>query len=74
MQVAFDRRIRVQFHGVNVTSDAELLAVDPAMRVVVGRRSEKPVASTSPLYAQAESGGECGGQWWVWGRCRVEVR
>ena len=105
LQVAFDRRIRVQFHGAKVTSDggllavreldealgltelagamladtrtgrniqhdqvallrqsvysrlagyedtndAERLAVDPAMRVVVGRRSEKPAASTNTL-------------------------
>ena len=30
-------------------------------------------ASTSPLYAQTEGGGECGRQWWFCGRCRVEV-
>jgi len=105
LQVAFDRRIRLQFQGAKVTSDAgllavreldealgltelagvtladtrtgcnvqhdqvallrqavysrlagyedtndaERLAVDPAMRVVVGRRGEKPAASTNAL-------------------------
>jgi len=105
LQVAFDRRIRMQFRGAKVTSDAgllaireldealgltelagltladtrtghniqheqvalvrqsvysrlagyedtndaERLAVDPAMRAVVGRRSEKPAASTNTL-------------------------
>jgi len=105
LQVAFDRRIRLQFHGAKVTSDAgllavreldealgltelagftladtrtgcnvehdqvallrqsvysrlagyedtndaERLAVDPGMRAAVGRRSEKPVASTNTL-------------------------
>jgi len=105
LQVAFDRRIRLQFQGAKVTSDAgllavreldealsltelagatladtrtgrniqhdrvallrqsvysrlagyedtndaEWLAVEPAMRAVVGRRSERPAASTNTL-------------------------
>jgi len=94
MQVAFHRRIRLQFHGAELTSDAgllmtreldealgltelaeatladtrtgrniqhdrvallrqsvyaERLAADPAMCTVVGRRSEKPAASTNTL-------------------------
>ena len=105
LRIRFDRRIRLQFHGAKVTSDARLLAVreldealglteltgvtladtrtgcnvqhdqvallrqsvysrlagyedtndaerlavDPAMRVVMGRRGEKPVASTNTL-------------------------
>jgi len=105
LQVAFDRRIRLQFQGAKITSDAgllavreldeplsltelaeatladtrtgrniqhgrvallrqsvysrlagyedindaERLAVDPAMRAVVGRRSERPAASTNTL-------------------------
>ena len=35
--------------GYEDTNDAARLAVDPAMRVVVGRRSEKPAASTNTL-------------------------
>jgi len=35
--------------GYEDTNDAERLAVDPAMCAVVGRRSEKPVASTNTL-------------------------
>jgi len=123
LQIAFDRRIRMQFQGAKVTSDAgllavreldealgltelagatladtrtgrniqhdqvallrqsvysrlagyedtndaERLAVDPAMCAVVGRRSEKPVASTNPLYAQTEGAASVARQWWVCG-------
>jgi len=35
--------------GYEDTNDAERLAVDPAMRAVVGRSSEKPAASTNTL-------------------------
>jgi len=36
LRVAFDPWIRLEFHGVKVTSNAEGLAVDPAMRVDQG--------------------------------------
>ena len=50
LQVAFDRRLRLEFQGAKVTTDGGLLAVDPAMRAVVGRRaSERQAASTNTL-------------------------
>ena len=49
-QVALLRQsVYSRLAGYEDTNDAERLAVDPAMRAVVGRRSEKPVASTNTL-------------------------
>jgi len=36
LRVNFDRKLKLEFHGVKVTNDAEQLCVDPAMRQVVG--------------------------------------
>ena len=52
-QVALLRQsVYSRLAGYEDTNDAERLAVDPAMRAVVGRRSEKPAASTNPNYAR----------------------
>ncbi len=49
-QVALLRQaVYSRLAGYEDTNDAERLAVDPAMCAVVGRRSEKPVASTNTL-------------------------
>jgi len=49
-QVALLRQsVYSRLAGYEDTNDAERLAVDPAMRAVVGRRSEKPAASTNTL-------------------------
>lgn len=42
LRVRFDWRIPLQFHGIKVTSDAERLGIDPAMRAVVsGQRFQR---------------------------------
>ena len=49
-QVALLRQsVYSRLAGYEDTNDAERLAVDPAMRAVGGRRSEKPAASTNTL-------------------------
>ena len=49
-QVALLRQsVYSRLAGYEDTNDAARLAVDPAMRVVVGRTSEKPAASTNTL-------------------------
>ena len=47
-QVALLRQsVYSQLAGYEDTNDTDRLAVDPAMRAVVGRKGEKPVASTN---------------------------
>jgi len=48
LRVNFDRKLKLEFHGTKVTSDADRLSVGPAMRQVVGGRAkERTAASTS---------------------------
>ena len=52
LQVSFDSRLKLKFLNSQITTDAERLSVDPAMRHVVGGRAmlpEKQAASTSEV-------------------------
>ena len=58
LKLDFDHRLKLEFHGTKVTSDAdtndaERLCVDPAMRHVAGGRAiERTAASTSLIHGQ----------------------
>ncbi len=46
----FDRRLKLEFHGARVSSDAGRLRVDPVARHVIGRKAkDHPAASTSQM-------------------------
>jgi hypothetical protein len=45
-----DRRLKLEFHGSRITSDADRLGRDPAMRLIVGGKAvERGGASTSQM-------------------------
>ncbi len=49
LRLHFDRRLKLEFHGARVSSDAECLRVDPVVRHVIGRKApDHPAASRHP--------------------------
>jgi hypothetical protein len=50
LRLHFDRRLKLEFHGARVSSDAGRLRVDPVARHVIGRKAkDHPAASTSQM-------------------------
>ena len=55
LRVNFDNTLKLEFHGVKVTSDAERLSVDPAKRHVVGGRAKDKTAASVSLMGRFET-------------------